>query len=43
MTTTVHGLTELKALAGKDLDTSSWLEITHELWPGSSSITTPRD
>ena len=30
MTTTVNGLDELKALAGKDLGHSSWLEITQE-------------
>ena len=30
MTTTVNGLDELKALAGKDLGVSEWLEITQE-------------
>ena len=30
MTTTVRGLEELKALAGKDLGSSGWLEITQE-------------
>src|SRR3954453_14202349 len=30
MTRTVHGLDELKALAGADLDRSGWLEITQE-------------
>ncbi|GAB3158862.1 MaoC family dehydratase [Microbispora hainanensis] len=30
MTTTVHGLDEIKALAGKDLGHSGWLEITQE-------------
>ncbi|WP_043619001.1 MaoC family dehydratase [Nonomuraea candida] len=30
MTTTVNGLTELKALAGRDLGHSSWLEITQD-------------
>ncbi|MEV0381306.1 MaoC family dehydratase [Nonomuraea sp. NPDC050643] len=30
MTTTVHGLAELKALAGQDLGHSSWLEITQD-------------
>jgi acyl dehydratase len=30
MTTTVHGLDGIRALAGKDLGTSSWLEITQE-------------
>jgi acyl dehydratase len=29
-TTTVHGLDGLRALAGKDLGASSWLEITQE-------------
>jgi acyl dehydratase len=30
MTRTVHGLDELMALAGADLDRSGWLEITQE-------------
>ncbi|MEU8179018.1 MaoC family dehydratase [Microbispora hainanensis] len=30
MTTTVHGLDEIKALAGKDLGHSGWLEITQD-------------
>ncbi|MEV4300747.1 MaoC family dehydratase [Microbispora rosea] len=30
MTTTAHGLDEIKALAGKDLGHSGWLEITQE-------------
>ncbi|HLU74416.1 MAG TPA: MaoC family dehydratase [Nonomuraea sp.] len=30
MTTTVHGLDEIKALAGKDLGRSAWLEVTQE-------------
>ncbi len=30
MTTTAHGLTELKALAGKDLGHSAWLEISQD-------------
>lgn len=30
MTTTVRGLSELKALAGSDLGSSRWLEITQE-------------
>jgi acyl dehydratase len=30
MTTTVHGLPEIKALAGRDLGSSGWLEITQE-------------
>jgi acyl dehydratase len=30
MTTTAHGLEELKALAGQDLGHSGWLEITQE-------------
>ncbi|MGN9837080.1 MaoC family dehydratase [Nonomuraea sp. H19] len=30
MTTTAHGLDELKALAGQDLGHSDWLEITQE-------------
>lgn len=30
MTTTVHGVEELKALAGQDLGSSDWLEITQE-------------
>ncbi|GGP01911.1 MaoC family dehydratase [Nonomuraea glycinis] len=30
MTTTVHGLTEIKALAGKDLGHSDWLEIAQD-------------
>ncbi|MFC5821307.1 MaoC family dehydratase [Nonomuraea sp. NPDC050478] len=30
MTTTVHGLGEIKALAGADLGHSEWLEITQE-------------
>jgi acyl dehydratase len=30
MTTIVHGLDELKALVGKDLGASEWLEITQE-------------
>lgn len=30
MTTTVHGLDEIKALVGKDLGHSGWLEITQE-------------
>ncbi|WP_436529567.1 MaoC family dehydratase [Actinoplanes sp. HUAS TT8] len=30
MTTVVNGLDELKALAGKDLGASEWLEITQE-------------
>lgn len=30
MTTTVRGLEELKALAGKDLGSSGWLEITQD-------------
>jgi acyl dehydratase len=30
MTTTVHGLDGLRAIAGKELGTSSWLEITQD-------------
>jgi acyl dehydratase len=30
MTTTVHGLAELKALAGTDLGTGGWLEVTQD-------------
>jgi acyl dehydratase len=30
MTTTVHGLDELKSLAGTDLGCSDWLEVTQE-------------
>jgi acyl dehydratase len=30
MTTTVRGLEELKALAGKDLGSSGWLEVTQD-------------
>ncbi|QPP09258.1 MaoC family dehydratase [Streptomyces bathyalis] len=30
MTTTVHGVEELKVLAGQDLGSSDWLEITQE-------------
>ncbi|HEX4817331.1 MAG TPA: MaoC family dehydratase [Nonomuraea sp.] len=30
MTITVHGLAELKALAGKDLGRSGWLEVTQK-------------
>ena len=30
MTTTVRGLEELKALAGKNLGSSGWLEITQD-------------
>lgn len=30
MTTTVHGIEELKALAGKDLGSSDWLKVTQE-------------
>ncbi|WP_314172667.1 MaoC family dehydratase [Streptomyces winkii] len=30
MTTTVHGVEELKALSGRDLGSSDWLEITQD-------------
>ncbi|WP_225848653.1 MaoC family dehydratase [Streptomyces sp. HPF1205] len=38
-TTTVHGLDELKALAGAELGTSDWIEITQERIDGFADAT----